>query len=241
MVLDARIHPDTSKREGVRIAGFTPCTIEKVWKITAVKARWPDGAESDWQVGERDNVGYKDQSFHFDKAKAVMPETATTNWVPIVGPCGYVEFYHGKGNPPTVVNSATHLYASFITLGRPQTDFDIYQLFGTEECFVGDTFAGVRTGVKHRPINGVDADAKGHLRIPCPQGKNIFAVELGPAKSQVTVNVDPNTVTPVRIDYVEIPCPAKGTSEVCPVISLYGHLHFRIETIVEAQQPLHPK
>lgn len=224
MVFDTRVYPPGTDKEGqkedVLVAGFTPCSYKKEAKIPAVKVRWPDGSESQWKVGLPDNLGYKDEGFSFNKADASIPTTTITNWFPVVGPKGYVEFYRGKGRPPAA--------------------FRIYQNYGTEECLVCDGQSSIDSAINsvtlRRSVNAIQADKSGRLRIPCQPGANAFAVGLGTGRTRVTVNVREDTLTPVQINYTELPKPSKAFIEMPG--SNYRIYYFQLDTVVETQRPL---
>jgi hypothetical protein len=226
MVFDTRMWPPaTPVSKDVHLAGFTPCEYGKYYKIHAVKARWPDGSQSQWQVLPQDKIGLRHDRVHFEKSDAHVPETGTTNWFPVVGPKGYVEFYC-----------------------TTRTDISIYQQYGTELCLVGDVSIpqfGHSFGPdpKKNCINALEADDSGRLRIPCSPGKNVFAARLGSARVQISIDVRENKVTPVRLDYKEIPHDSRNrplTVVINPGIddqdALNGNTLFTLKPVLEDER-----
>ena len=228
MVLSTKVYPpgrvNAGQKGDIIIAGFTPCNYKKAWITTAVKARWIDGAESEWYISPQDKLGSRDLSIHFNRSAATIPLRGTTNWFPVNEPKGYVDFYNGPN--------------------RHVGQFRIYHIYGTEECFVG-MIPGSPLHDSEKGVNFVSAGLR-RLRIPCQAGENIFAVGVGLWRKHVSVPVRENAVTPVRIDSSRISEDSNGgvayTAEGLQFMSPGAPVYrVAIDAVVEPYQPIgHP-
>ena len=206
------------------MAGFSPCSYRKEGCIPGAKARWPDGSESQWKQGPRDDIGFKSVTFHFEKSDSIIPKVKTTNWFPVLGSIGYVEFYNGEDYPPEVIN--------------------IYQTYGTEDCLVGYISPTItQFGAGRNGINSIP-NKHGHLRVPCQPGINSFVIKLGTGKTRMNVDVKENELTPIRIDCTRLPASKNGVYQTDGgvLITVPGSqsqvLNFRLDVVVEKQQSI---